>query len=77
MPVRFYSAKITHLAPRKSYLVILRSNSHAHLTKSVTTLYVKFESMRTFSKSLVYPLDSHISGRHPNSHEKLTKFKIR
>ena len=29
----FYSAKITHLAPKKSYLVIICPNSHENLTK--------------------------------------------
>ena len=67
--------KITRLAYRKSYLVII-CNSHDQLTKSeIMSSWSQFEHC---SKSLVYPIGSHIwPFLGPNSHEKLTKYEIR
>ena len=68
--------RITHLAHRKTYLVIICPNSHEKLTKSETrSSSSRFEHC---SESLIQPIGSHVMViLCPNSHEKLTKSEIR
>ena len=67
--------KITHLASRKSYLVIICPNSYEKLTK------IEFRSSWTLfehcSKSLISPIGSHLVIICSNSYEQLTKSKIK
>ena len=55
--MRFYLAKITPLAPRKSHLVII-CNSHENMTKSV--IRSSWNWCEHCSKSFVKPLGSHL-----------------
>ena len=70
MSVMFYSLKITHLANRKLYLIIIGPNSHENLTKSV--IMSSWKQCEHCSKSFVKPPGSHIILiiiSDPNSHE--------